>query len=119
MAGWRGADLQAGYPAGPRGGTTRAAECYGFVTKPVTVGEVFLEAITTGVITDGEMAWVARNQSNFSRAEEAAALRLGRLLDQGLVNPGCRLPSRLLRHKLISKDWIEPLGRRRHALTAA
>jgi hypothetical protein len=85
----------------------------------VTLGEVFLEAVTTGVITASEMAWLASNQTNFSRAEEAAALRLGRLLDQGLVNPGCRLPSRLLHHRQIANDWIEPLGRRRHSVAAA
>lgn len=85
----------------------------------MTVGEVFLEAITTGVITDREMAWVASNQGRFSRAEEAAALRLGRLVDEGLVNLGCRLPSRLLQHRQVANDWIEPLGRRRHTLAAA
>jgi hypothetical protein len=85
----------------------------------MTLGEVFLEVITTGVITDNEIAWVAQNQGAFSRAEEATALRLGRLLDAGEVNPGCRLPSRLLHHKQIANDWIEPLGRRRGALLAA
>ncbi len=85
----------------------------------MTLGEVFLEAITSGVITDNEIAWVARNQDRFSRAEEATALRLGRLLDAGEVNPGCRIPSRLLHHKQIALDWIEPLGRRRGALTSA
>jgi hypothetical protein len=79
----------------------------------MTVGEVFLEAITTGVITDREMAWVTRNQGNFSRAEEAAVLRLGRLVDAGQVNPGCRLPSRLLQHRQVANEWIEPLGRQR------
>jgi hypothetical protein len=84
----------------------------------VTLGEVFLEAITTGVITDNEIAWVARSQGRFSRAEEATALRLGRLLDAGVVNPGCRIPSRLLQHKQIANDWIEPLGRRRGTLVS-
>lgn len=95
-----------------------AAECDEVVTKPVTLGEVFLEVITTGVITDNEIAWVARNQGRFSRAEEASALRLGRLLDAGVVNPGYRIPSRLLQHKQIANDWIEPLGRRRGALAS-
>jgi hypothetical protein len=96
-----------------------ATQCYEAVTKPVTLGEVFLEAITSGVITDTEIAWVARNQDHFSRAEEATALRLGRLLDAGVVNPGCRIPSRLLHHRQIAIDWIEPLGRRRRALASA
>ncbi|MEB3320993.1 MAG: hypothetical protein VKI63_08655 [Cyanobium sp.] len=84
----------------------------------MTVGEVFLEALTTGVITDHEITWITHNQSTFTRAEEAAALRLGRLVDAGLVNPGCRLPSRLLHHRQIANDWIEPLGRRRRAAAA-
>ena len=83
------------------------------------LGEVFLEVISTGVITDSEIAWVARNQGSFSRAEEATALRLGRLLDAGVVNTGCRIPSRLLQHKQIANDWIEPLGRQRGALASA
>lgn len=65
----------------------RAPKYYRIATLSVTVGEVFLEAITTGVITDREMAWVASNQGRFSRAEEAAALRLGRLVDEGLNRP--------------------------------
>lgn len=35
----------------------------------MTVGEVLLEGITTGVINDTEMAWVAHNQSNFSKIQ--------------------------------------------------
>jgi hypothetical protein len=96
-----------------------APECCEVVTTIVTVGEVFLESITTGVITEREMAWLARNQARFNRAEEAAALRLGRLVDEGCVNPGCRLPSRLLQHRQVANDWIEPLGRRRRALIAS
>jgi hypothetical protein len=85
----------------------------------MTLGEVFLEAITTGVITPYEMAWVAMHQSSFSRAEEAAAVRLGRLIDAGSVNLGCRIPSRLLHHKQVLTGRIEPLGRRRHQLVTA
>lgn len=59
--------------------------------SPMALGDVFLAAISTGVITDHEMDWVTRNQNRFSRAEEATALRLGRLLDEGVINPGSRL----------------------------
>ncbi|MEB3235065.1 MAG: hypothetical protein VKM98_06535 [Cyanobacteriota bacterium] len=59
----------------------------------MTLGQVFLDAISSGVITEQEMDWVTSNQGHFSRAEEAAALRLGRLVDAGQVNPGCRLPA--------------------------
>ena len=55
----------------------------------MTVGEVVLESLTTGVITEAEVGWLASHQESFSRAEEAAAIRLGRLMDDGEVNLGC------------------------------
>jgi hypothetical protein len=79
----------------------------------MTVGEVFLESISSGVITEHEISWVASHQGAFARHEEALALRLGRLVDEGQINLGCRLPSRLVQHKLVFNEWIEPLGRRR------
>ena len=80
----------------------------------MTLGEVFLESLSTGVITEQEIDWLAAQQNRFNREEEATALKLGRLLDSGVINLGCRIPSQLLRHKLVLNDWIEPLGRRRH-----
>jgi hypothetical protein len=44
--------------------------------------------------------------------------RLGRLLDQGGIQLGCRLSSQLLHHRRVRNEWIEPLGRRRHAQPA-
>ncbi len=58
----------------------------------MSVGTVFLEALLTGVITPAELQWVTNHQDNFSRVEEATALRLGRLLDAGQIQLGCRLP---------------------------
>ena len=55
------------------------------------VGTLFLEALFTGIIDPVELNWLAIHQSDFSRLEEATALRLGRLLDQGVVRLGCRL----------------------------
>lgn len=80
----------------------------------MTLGEVFLESVATGVITEQEISWVASRQGAFARHEEALALRLGRLIDDGQINLGCRLPGRLIQHRQILNDWIEPLGRRRH-----
>ncbi len=57
----------------------------------MSIGEVFLESLSTGVITSEEIAWVTRKQAQFSREEEAAALKLGRLLDNGQIQIGCRL----------------------------
>lgn len=80
----------------------------------MTLGEVFLESVATGVITEQEISWVASRQGAFARHEEALAIRLGRLIDDGQINLGCRLPGRLIQHRQILNDWIEPLGRRRH-----
>jgi len=55
------------------------------------IGEVFLESLSTGVITNEEIAWITSKQVQFSRAEEAIALKLGRLLDSGEIQIGCRL----------------------------
>ena len=84
----------------------------------MTVGEVVLESLTTGVITEAEVGWIASNQESFSRAEEAAAIRLGRLIDDGQVNLGCRIANSdtakaLTHHQHVLSDWIEPLGRNR------
>jgi hypothetical protein len=58
----------------------------------MTLGELFLEAMSTGVITNGEMAWVTARQNQFSRTEEAVAQRLGRMIDEGTIQLGCRMP---------------------------
>ena len=59
----------------------------------MSLGELFLEAMVTGVITNGEVAWVTCHQDQFNRTEEAVAQRLGRLMDEGSIQLGCRLPS--------------------------
>ncbi len=89
----------------------------------MTVGELYLESLSTGVITPAELSWLTHGQDRFSRLEEATALRLGRLLDQGDIQLGCRLvPSSgscgpgAPRPPAagVLEEWIEPLGRRRH-----
>ena len=57
----------------------------------MVVGKVFLESLSTGVITAEEIAWITRQQASFNRQEEATALKLGRLLDEGRIQIGCRL----------------------------
>ncbi len=78
----------------------------------MTVGEVFLQSLSSGVITETEMHWLTTHQANFNRQEEAAALRLGRLLDAGELNLGCRIPG--ARQQSLAEEWLEPLGRSRH-----
>ena len=55
------------------------------------IGKLFLTSISSGIITQSELKWIARNQLTFSRCEQATALRLGHLLDSGELNLGCRL----------------------------
>ena len=85
----------------------------------MTLGELFLESLSTGVITEDEVDWLASHQHVFSRAEEAAAVRLGRLMDDGVVNLGCRVSPQWFQHRDVVEHWIEPLGRRRHAAARA
>jgi len=76
--------------------TTRLSSIRSFQSRyaAMSVGEVFLESLSTGVITAEEIAWITRHQSRFSRQEEATALKLGRLLDEGSIQIGCRLLER-------------------------
>ena len=62
----------------------------------MTAGELFLESLSSGVITQSEIDWLLTQQGRFSRTEQAAMLRLGRLLDQGQIQLGCRSPQVLL-----------------------
>jgi hypothetical protein len=60
----------------------------------MSVGELFLESVSTGVITTEEIDWITAQQTGFNRQEEAIVLKLGRLLDAGLIQIGCRLLQR-------------------------
>ena len=62
-----------------------------FQINSMNLGLLFLKSISTGVITSDEMNWLTSNQPHFSRVEEATALKLGRLLDRGLIQVGCRI----------------------------
>lgn len=55
------------------------------------IGEIFLETMATGIITQEEIDWLTTHQASFNREEEARALRIGRLLDEGQIQIGCRL----------------------------
>ena len=45
------------------------------------IGKLFLTSISTGIITQEELGWVATNQLDFSRCEHVTALKLGQLID--------------------------------------
>jgi hypothetical protein len=85
----------------------------------MTAGELFIDSVYSGVITQTEIDWLLGQQGRFTRAEQAAMLRLGRLLDQGQIQLGCRLSPQKLGHGQRLKGWIEPQGRRRSSPLAA
>jgi len=57
----------------------------------MNLGSLYLKINLTGIITLSELDWVTKQQFNFSRVEEALAIKLGRLLDSGDINIGCRI----------------------------
>ena len=59
--------------------------------RTMLIGEVYLEAMASGIITQEEIDWLTTHQGSFNRDEEAKALHIGRLLDEGQIQIGCRL----------------------------
>ena len=59
----------------------------------MNLGLLFLKVNTTGVITLSELDWVANHQSQFSRLDMAIVLKIGRLMDEGIIELDCRLPA--------------------------
>ena len=59
----------------------------------MSIGLLFLKSNLTGIITFSELDWITTHQSNFTRLEESIAIKLGRMLDTGSINIGCRLNS--------------------------
>ena len=59
----------------------------------MNIGSLFLKVNITGIITFSELNWITYHQSSFTRLEESTAIKLGRMLDAGTINIGCRLNS--------------------------
>ena len=59
----------------------------------MNIGTLFLETTLTGVITFSELDWITNQQLKFNRLEESLALKIGRMIDLGTINIGCRLNS--------------------------
>ena len=57
------------------------------------IGNLFLKTNLTGIITFSEIDWIANKQLKFNRLDESLALKLGRMIDSGIINIGCRLSS--------------------------
>ena len=57
----------------------------------MNIGNLFLKISLTGIITFNELDWITNQQLKFNRLEESIALKLGRMIDSGIINIGCRL----------------------------
>ena len=57
------------------------------------IGALFLKSNSTGIITFSELDWITTHQFKFTRLEESIAIKLGRMLDAGSINMGCRMNS--------------------------
>ena len=51
----------------------------------MNLGLLFLKVNTSGVITLSELDWITNHQSDFSRLDMALVLKIGRLMDEGIV----------------------------------
>ena len=49
------------------------------------IGILFLKSIHSGIITISEVDWLTTQQSKFNRLEESVAIKLGRLVDSGVI----------------------------------
>ena len=59
----------------------------------MNLGVLFLKVNITGVITLSELDWITNHQTEFSRLDMALVLKIGRLMDQGIIELDCRLPA--------------------------
>ena len=50
-----------------------------------------MQANLTGIITLSELDWITNKQSNFNRLEESIAVKLGTMIDSGVINIGCHI----------------------------
>jgi len=58
----------------------------------MNIGLLFLKVNTIGVITLSELDWITENQSKFSRLDMSLVIKIGRLMDSGVVEIDSRLP---------------------------
>ena len=59
----------------------------------MNLGILFILVNETGSITLSELDWIADHQSEFSRLDMALVLKIGRLMDEGIIKLDCRLPA--------------------------
>ena len=58
----------------------------------MNIGLLFLKVNTIGVITLPELDWITNHQSEFSRLDMSLVIKIGRLMDSGVVEIDSRLP---------------------------
>ena len=51
----------------------------------MNLGIIFLKANVLGSITLLELDWITENENSFSRIDMALLIKLGRLMDEGLI----------------------------------
>ena len=63
----------------------------------MNLGILFLLVNATGSITLSELDWIADHQSEFSRLDMALVLKIGRLMDEGIIELDFKLPAWILK----------------------
>mgnify|MGYP001161463581 FL=1 len=56
----------------------------------MNLGVIFLKSNVLGSITLQELDWITKNENSFSRIDMALLIKLGRLMDEGLIEIDCR-----------------------------
>ena len=57
------------------------------------LGLIFLKANILGLITMQELDWITENEHKFSRLDMSLVIKLGRLMDEGIVEIDCTKPA--------------------------
>ena len=58
----------------------------------MNLGLLFLKVNTLGIITLSELDWITNHQSEFSRLDMSLVIKIGRLMDSGVVEIDSRFP---------------------------
>ncbi len=56
----------------------------------MNLGIIFLKANVLGAISLEELDWITENENSFSRIDMALVIKLGRLMDEGIIDIDCR-----------------------------
>ena len=56
----------------------------------MNLGIIFLKANVLGFITLEELDWITDHEKSFSRIDMALIIKLGRLMDEGVIEIDCR-----------------------------